>query len=158
MRSAPGPRFGSPFDGYTRTLQAMFDKETSMMDRNASSRMEHAAQDAQGAGGVARCDAVPSRADPEAATDLPADDPGADEHLHATAEYPWFIPLWTGRAATTDPSADGPAVNGAGPTAATDLPAADSTAAAILPADDPGGHEHLLAAVQHPPLLRQGGP
>src|SRR5215217_2371362 len=49
MRSAPGPRFGSPFDGYTRTLQAMFDKETSMMDRNASSRMEHAAQDAQGA-------------------------------------------------------------------------------------------------------------
>jgi len=27
----------------------MFDKETSMMDRNASSRMEHAAQDAQGA-------------------------------------------------------------------------------------------------------------
>jgi len=35
--------------GTQEALQATLDKETSMMDRNASSRMEHAAQDAQGA-------------------------------------------------------------------------------------------------------------
>ena len=60
---------------------------------------------------------------------------------------PGLLPIGAGRAAATDPPADRPAVDGAGP-----------TAAAVLPADDPGGNEHLLAALEHPPLLRQGGP
>jgi hypothetical protein len=42
-----------------------------------------------------------------------------------------------------------------GPTTAAGLPAAGPTAA-VLPADDPGGHEHLLRAFQHPSLLRPG--
>src|SRR5215208_3755577 len=54
-------------------------------------------------------------------------------------------------------SADGPAVDGAGPRATAILPAAGSGAATILPADDPGGREHLLRAFQHPHLLRQEG-
>src|ERR687897_572136 len=47
---------------------------------------------------------------------------------------------------------------GAGRTAATIPPAEGSTAAAVLPTDDPGGAWQLRAAVQHPHLLRQGGP
>src|SRR5215208_4327100 len=98
----------------------------------------------RGAAGVAQRDAVAGRADPETTAELPADDLGADEHLHATAQYPWFLPLWTGRAATTDPSADGPAVDGAGPTAAAVLPSAGSRPAAVLPADDSGGAWQLF--------------
>ena len=37
---------------------------------------------------MARRDAVPGRADRKAATVLPADDPGADQHLHAAPEHP----------------------------------------------------------------------
>src|SRR5215211_7014665 len=112
----------------------------------------------RGQAGVAKRHAVPGRTDPEAAAELPADDPGADEHLHAAPEHPRFLPLRPGRATAANPPADGPAVDGAGPTAATNLPAAGSRAAAVLPADDPGGAWQLLAAIQYPPLLRQGGP
>src|SRR5215204_3835228 len=80
--------------------------------------------------------AEPSRADPEAAAELPADDPGADEHLHAALEHPRLLPIRAGRAAAANHPADGP------------------TAAAILPADDPGGNEHLRAALEHTYLLR----
>src|SRR5215204_1622690 len=110
-----------------------------------------------GRAGVARHAALAGRADPEAAAELPADDPGTDEHLHATPQYPRFISLRSGRTAATIPPADGPAVDGAGPATTADLPAAGSTAAAVLPADDPGGAWQLRAAVEHPPLLRQGG-
>src|SRR4028119_95378 len=118
-------------------------------------------QVAAGAGGgqarVARHVANPRRANPEAAAELPADDPGDDGDLHAAAEHPWFLPLRSGRAAATDPPADGPAVDGAGPAAAADVPAASPATAAGLPADDPGGAWQLLAALQHTPLLRPEG-
>src|SRR5215204_3289901 len=71
--------------------------------------------------------AEPSRADPEAAAELPADDPGAYEHLHAAPQYPGLLRLGAGRAAAAD-----------------------------LPADGAGVDEHLHADVQHPALLRSG--
>src|SRR5215207_9684886 len=100
--------------------------------------------------------AEPSRADPKAAAELPADDPGADEHLHAAPQYPGFRRLGAGRAAAADPPADISAVDAASATAAADLPAAGPAAAAGLPADGAGVDEHLHADVQHPALLRSG--
>ena len=44
----PGPRFGSPFDGYTKNLASNVWLGDTMMDRNAaSSRMDHEAEGAQ---------------------------------------------------------------------------------------------------------------
>src|SRR5215211_2086273 len=103
---------------------------------------------------MANPDAATLRANPAAAAEHPADDAGVDEHLHATPEHPGFLRLRAGRAAAADPPAAHPAVDGAGPTAATDLPAAGPTAAAIVPADGARVYEHLHADVQHPPLLR----
>ena len=58
-----------------------------MMDRNASSRMDHGAEGAR-----AEWLAMQSLAEQiQKQQQLPADDPGADEHLHATPEYPWFL-------------------------------------------------------------------
>src|SRR5215204_128642 len=82
---------------------------------------------------MARPDAATLRADPKAAAELPADDPGVDEHLHAAPQYPRLLRLRAGRAAA------------AGPTAATGLSA-----------DGAGVDEHLHADVQHPLLLRPG--
>src|SRR5215212_4051513 len=94
---------------------------------------------------MARPDAATLRADPKAAAELPADDAGADEHLHATPEHPGFLRLRASRTAAADPPAGHPAVDGAGP-----------TAAAVPPANVSGIDEHLHADVQHPPLLRPG--
>src|SRR5215203_3928518 len=105
---------------------------------------------------MAKPDAATLRADPKAAAQLPADDPGVDEHLHATPQHPRLLRLRADRAAA-DPPAAHPAVDGAGPAAAADLPAAGSTAAAVVPADGAGVDEHLHADVQHPPLLPAGG-
>src|SRR5215218_9558504 len=104
---------------------------------------------------MANPDAATLRANPAAAAELPTDDAGVDEHLHATPEYPRVLRLRAGRTAAADPPAGDPAVDGAGPTAA-DFPAAGSTAAAVLPADGAGVDEHLHADVQHSPLLRPG--
>src|SRR5215207_6104082 len=105
---------------------------------------------------MANPDAATLRADP-AAAELPADDAGVDEHLHATPKHPRLLRLRADRAAA-DPPAAHPAVDGAGPpTAAADLPTAGSTAAAVVPADGAGIDEHLHADVQHPPLLPAGG-
>src|SRR5215218_6948747 len=103
---------------------------------------------------MAKPDAATLRADSEATAELPTDDAGVDEHLHATPEHPWLLRLRAGRTAAANPPADNPAVDGAGPTAATDLPAAGPAAAAVLPADGARVYEHLHADVQHPPLLR----
>src|SRR5215212_1458321 len=105
---------------------------------------------------MAKPDAATLRADPKAAAQLPADDAGAHEHLHAAPKHPRLLRLRAGRAAAADPPAAHPAVDGAGPAAAADLPAAGSTAAAGLPADGAGIDEHLPADVQHPPLLPAG--
>src|SRR5215210_7323428 len=105
---------------------------------------------------MAQPDAATLRADPKAAAQLPADDPGVDEHLPAAAKYPRLLRLRAGRAAAADPPAAHPAVDGAGPTAAADFPAAGPTAAAIVPANVSGVDEHLHADVQHPPLLPAG--
>src|ERR687894_438850 len=44
----PGPRFGSPFDGYTKNLASNVWLGDTMMDRNAaSSRMDHEAEGAR---------------------------------------------------------------------------------------------------------------
>src|SRR5829696_7110387 len=87
---------------------------------------------------MANPDAATLRADSEATAELPADDAGVDEHLHATPEHPWLLCLRAGR------------------TAAADLPAAGPAAAAIVPADGAGVDEHLHADVQHPPVLSTG--
>src|SRR5215218_9885352 len=106
---------------------------------------------------MAKPDAATLRADPEAAAEYPADDAGADEHLHATAQHPGFLRLRAGRTAAANPPAAHPAVDGAGPAAAAaDLPAAGPATAAIVPADGAGVDEHLHADVQHPPLLPAG--
>src|SRR5215212_8414481 len=105
---------------------------------------------------MAKPDAGTLQADPKAAADLPAADPGAHEHLHAAPKHPRLLRLRAGRAAAADPPAAHPAVDGAGPTAAADLPAAGPTAAAIVPADGAGDDEHLHADVQHPQLLPAG--
>src|SRR5215210_7492570 len=105
---------------------------------------------------MAKPDAATLRADPQAAAQLPADDPGVDEHLHAAPKHPRLLRLRAGRAAAADPPAAHPAVDGAGPTAAADLPAAGPAATAIVPADGAGVDEHLHADVQHPPLLPAG--
>src|SRR5215218_6269084 len=76
---------------------------------------------------MARPDAATLRADPKAAAELPADDAGADEHLHATPQHPGFLRLRAG-----------------------------PTAAAVPPANVSGIDEHLHADVQHPSLLRPG--
>src|SRR5215204_1639728 len=89
--------------------------------------------------GMAKPDAATLRADPKAAAQLPADDPGVDEHLHATPQHPRLLRLRADRAAA-DPPAAHPAVDGAGPAAAADLPAA-----AVVPADGAGIDEHLHA-------------
>src|SRR5215207_7550063 len=94
---------------------------------------------------MAKSDAKTLRADPEAAAELPADDAGAYEHLHATPEYSWFVRLRTSRTATANPPADNPAVDGAGPATAADVPA-----------DGAGVDELLHADVQHPALLPAG--
>src|SRR5215210_6667103 len=94
---------------------------------------------------MAKPDAATLRADPQAAAQLPADDPGVDEHLHAAPKHPRLLRLRAGRAAAADPPAAHPAVDGAGP-----------AAAAGLPADGAGIDEHLPADVQHPPLLPAG--
>src|SRR5215217_8411011 len=104
---------------------------------------------------MAKPDAATLRADSEATAELPTDDAGAHEHLHATPEHPWLLCLRAGRTAAADPPAAHPAVDGAGPTAA-DLPAAGPPAAAGLPADGAGVDEHLHADVQHPPVLSTG--
>src|SRR5215217_4509100 len=105
---------------------------------------------------MAKPDAATLRADPEAAAEYPADDAGADEHLHATAQHPGFLRLRAGPTAAANPPAAHPAVDGAGPTAAADVPTAGPTAAAVPPANVPGIDEHLHADVQHPSLLRPG--
>jgi hypothetical protein len=105
---------------------------------------------------MARPDAATLRADPKAAAELPADDAGADEHLHATPQHPGFLRLRASRTAAADPPAGHPAVDGAGSTAAADVPTAGPTAAADPPANVSGIDEHLHADVQHPPLLRPG--
>src|SRR5829696_933028 len=105
---------------------------------------------------MANPDAATLRADPKAAAQLPADDAGVDEHLHATPKYSGFVRLRAGRAAAADPPAAHPAVDGAGPPTAADVPAAGPTATAIVPADGAGVDEHLHADVQHPPLLPAG--
>src|SRR5215212_7707059 len=105
---------------------------------------------------MAKPDADPLRADPQAAAEHSADVPGVDEHLYATAQHPRFLRLRAGRTAAADPPADIPAVDAAGPTAAADVPAAGPTAAAGFSADGAGVDEHLHAGVQHPPLLRPG--
>src|SRR5215218_6264852 len=94
---------------------------------------------------MAKPDAATLRADPKAAAEYPADDAGADEHLHAAPQHPGFLRLRAGRAAAANPPAAHPAVDGAGPTAAADVPTAGPTAAAVPQAD-----------VQHPSLLRPG--
>src|SRR5215207_8162239 len=94
---------------------------------------------------MAKPDAATLRADPKAAAQLPADDPGVDEHLHAAPKHPRLLRLRAGRAAAANPPANPPAVDGAGPTAAADVPA-----------DGAGIDEHLHADVQHPPLLPAG--
>src|SRR5215203_5443381 len=104
---------------------------------------------------MAKPDAATLRADPKAAAQLPADDPGTHEHLHATPQHPRLLRLRAGRAAA-DPPAAHPAVDAAGPPTAADLPAAGPAAAAIVPADGAGVDEHLHADVQHPPLLPAG--
>src|SRR5215217_2173061 len=105
---------------------------------------------------MAKPDAATLRADPKAAAQLPADDAGVDEHLHAAPKHPRLLRLRSGRAAAADPPAAHPAVDGAGPATAADLPAAGPTAAAGLPADGAGVDEHLPADVQHPPVLSTG--
>src|SRR5215207_5263669 len=105
---------------------------------------------------MAKPDATTLRADPKAAAELPADDAGADEHLHAAPQHPGFLRLRAGRTAAANPPADAPAVDGAGPATAADVPAAGSTAAAVVPADGAGVDEHLHADVQHPALLPAG--
>src|SRR5829696_8754123 len=105
---------------------------------------------------MAKPDAATLRADSEATAELPTDDAGVDEHLHATPEHPWLLCLRAGRTAAADTPANPPAVDGAGPTAAADLPAASPTAAAVLPADGTGVDEHLHADVQHPQVLSTG--
>src|SRR5215212_4274588 len=105
---------------------------------------------------MAKPDAATLRADPKAAAQLPADDPGVDEHLHAAPKHPRLLRLRAGRAAAADSPAAHPAVDGAGPAAAEDIPEAGSTAAAGLPSDGAGIDEHLPADVQHPPLLPAG--
>src|SRR5215207_5209007 len=108
---------------------------------------------------MAKPDAATLRADPKAAAQLPADDPGVDEHLHAAPKHPRLLRLRAGRAAdlpAADPPAAHPAVDAAGPPTAADLPTA-GPAAAIVPADGAGVDEHLHADVQHPPLLPAGG-
>src|SRR5215203_6413869 len=104
---------------------------------------------------MAKPDAATLRADPQAAAQLPADDAGVDEHLHAAPKHPRLLRLRADRAAA-DPPAAHPAVDGAGPPTAADLPTAGSTAAAVVPADGAGVDEHLHADVQHPPLLPAG--
>src|SRR3712207_8082214 len=47
-------------------------------------------------GGVARHVAGSRRADPQAAAELPADDPADDGHLHPAPQYPWLLPLLSG--------------------------------------------------------------
>src|SRR5829696_1666038 len=86
---------------------------------------------------MAKPDAATLRADPKAAAQLPADDPGAHEHLHATPQHPRLLRVRAGRPAAADPPAARPA-------------------AAIVPADGAGVDEHLHADVQHPPLLPAG--
>src|SRR5829696_6989258 len=105
---------------------------------------------------MAKPDAATLRADPKAAAQLPADDPGVDEHLRAAPKHPRLLRLRAGRAAAADPPAAHPAVDAAGPPTAADLPAAGPTATAIVPADGAGVDEHLHADVQHPPLLPAG--
>src|SRR5215217_4511624 len=105
---------------------------------------------------MARPDAATLRADPKAAAELPADDAGADEHLHATPQHPGFLRLRASRTAAADPPAGHPAVDGAGSTAAADVPTAGPKAAAVPPANVSGIDEHLHADVKHPPLLRPG--
>src|SRR5215218_4095697 len=100
--------------------------------------------------------AKPSRADPEAAAELPADGPGAYEHLHAAPQHSRLLRLRAGPATAANPPADIAAVDAAGPTTAADLPAAGRTATAGLPTDGAGVDEHLHADVQYPALLRSG--
>src|SRR5215212_5385049 len=76
---------------------------------------------------MAKPDAATLRADPKAAAEYPADDAGADEHLHATPQHPGFLRLRSGPTAAADP-----------------------------PANVSGIDEHLHADVQHPPLLPAG--
>src|SRR5215207_11771405 len=105
---------------------------------------------------MAKPDATTLRADPKAAAELPADDAGVDEHLYATPQHPGFLRLRAGRTAAANPPASDPAVDGAGPTTAADVPTAGPTAAAVPPANVSGIDEHLHADVQHPPLLPAG--
>src|SRR5215218_3539437 len=80
---------------------------------------------------MAKPDAATLRADSEATAELPTDDAGVDEHLHATPEHPWLLCLRAGR------------------TAAADTPANP-------PADGTGLDEPLHADVQHPQVLSTG--
>src|SRR5215212_5625295 len=105
---------------------------------------------------MAKPDAATLRADPKAAAEYPADDAGADEHLHATPQHPGFLRLRASPTAAANPPASHPAVDAASPTAAADLPTAGPTAAAVPPANVSGIDEHLHADVQHPALLRPG--
>src|SRR5215218_9889566 len=105
---------------------------------------------------MAKPDAATLRADPKAAAQLPADDAGAHEHLRAAPKHPRLLRLRAGRAAAADPPAAHPAVDGAGPPTAADLPAAGPATAAGLPANVSGIDEHLHADVQHPSLLPAG--
>src|SRR3712207_4009578 len=143
---------------YRKVSEARFEQGEGSVreEQKQSDRAGSGAGARRGKARVARHVAGPGGADPEAATKFPADGPRADGHLHAASEHPRFLPLRSGSRAAADPSADGPTVDGTGPTAAAGLPTAGPTATASLPADDSGSAEHLLAAVQHPALLRSG--
>src|SRR5215210_3787147 len=101
-------------------------------------------------------DAEPLGTDSEATAELPADDAGVNEHVHAAPEYSGVLHLWASRTAAADLPAANSAVDAASPATAANFTAAGSAAAAILPADGPGVDEHLHADVQHPALLRPG--
>src|SRR5215210_7842282 len=105
---------------------------------------------------MAKPDAATRRANPAATTKCPADDAGADEYLYPAPEHSRFLSLWPSRTAAANPSADGSAVDGAGPATAADVPAAGPTTTAVVPADGAGVDEHLHADVQHPALLPAG--
>jgi hypothetical protein len=82
-------------NGYAKVSEATFCKEKTVMDRKheQSDRAGSARSAGRRPGGVARYVAGPGRADPEAAAELPTDDPADDGHLHAAPEHPGVVPI-----------------------------------------------------------------
>src|SRR5215203_346050 len=137
--------------GYTRRrgLRKAGQEAAKGSSDDAGRHERHAGEPTRGRPEMGRHHAAPGRADPEAAAGLPADDPGAHEHVRAAPEHPGLLP---GRAppAAAQPPAAHPAGHRAGPGAAAHAPAAGPGPAAELPAAVPADAGHLLAAVQHP--------